>query len=110
MALTLSNLKPAKGSNKRKRRIGRGNASGRGTYSGRGLKGQRSRSGGKGGLKVMGMKARLQKVPKLRGFKSPHPKAEVVNLADLEKYFADGGQVTIKSLKNLSIHEISSSF
>ena len=39
-------LKPAPGSRKSRRRVGRGNSSGRGTYSGRGMKGQKSRSGG----------------------------------------------------------------
>ena len=38
-------LKPAPGSKKAKRRVGRGNASGHGTYSGKGLKGQKARSG-----------------------------------------------------------------
>jgi large subunit ribosomal protein L15 len=44
--LDLSNLKPAAGSRKKKKRVGRGNASGMGTTSGRGSKGQKARSGG----------------------------------------------------------------
>ncbi|MCG2701107.1 50S ribosomal protein L15, partial [Candidatus Parcubacteria bacterium] len=46
MSLSLHTIKPAKGATKKRKRIGRGNASGTGTYSGRGLKGQKSRSGG----------------------------------------------------------------
>ena len=43
--MKLSNLKPAKGSRKDGRRIGRGPGSGRGKTSGRGHKGQRSNAG-----------------------------------------------------------------
>jgi large subunit ribosomal protein L15 len=43
--LSLNNLKPAKGSIKDKKRVGRGPGSGRGKTSGRGEKGQKSRSG-----------------------------------------------------------------
>lgn len=44
--LDLSNLKPAPGSRKKAKRVGRGNSSGHGTTSGRGSKGQKARSGG----------------------------------------------------------------
>jgi large subunit ribosomal protein L15 len=43
--MDLSNLKPAKGSVKAKRRIGRGEGSGSGDTAGRGHKGAKSRSG-----------------------------------------------------------------
>lgn len=43
--MDLSNLKPAKGSVKKNKRIGRGQGSGRGGTSTRGHKGQKSRSG-----------------------------------------------------------------
>jgi large subunit ribosomal protein L15 len=39
-------LRPPAGSRRKRKRVGRGNASGHGTYSGRGLKGQKARSGG----------------------------------------------------------------
>ena len=80
--LTLKNLKPKKA--KKAKRVGRGNASGTGTYAGRGLKGQRSRSGGKGGLKLMGLKQTFSKLPKNKGFTSPHAKLNVINIEDLE--------------------------
>ena len=42
----LNNLKPAKGSTKAAKRVGRGTGSGHGKTAGRGHKGQKSRSGG----------------------------------------------------------------
>ena len=89
MSLSLSNLKSPSGkANRKRKRIGRGNAAGKGTYAGRGLKGQRSRSGGKGGLKIKALRKRLQSVPKLRGFNSPHKKADTVNVGELDRVFS----------------------
>ncbi len=97
-ALKLYNLKPAPGSKKKKKRVGRGNASGHGTYSTRGLKGQRSRTGGKGGLKLKGLKGNIQSTPKLGGFKSLRAKLAVVNLKDLDKNFAANEVITAVKL------------
>ena len=44
--MQLNDLRPAEGSRKNRKRIGRGNSSGHGTTAGRGTKGQLSRSGG----------------------------------------------------------------
>ena len=88
---------------KNTKRLGRGNASGKGTYSARGMKGQRSRSGGKGGLMRRAFKAQLQKVPKLRGFKSPALKPETVTLAMLEKFAVEGTEVTPFFLKEQKV-------
>ncbi|MDP3042839.1 MAG: 50S ribosomal protein L15 [bacterium] len=98
MTLRLHTIKPAKGSTKKRKRVGRGNASGHGTYSGRGLKGQKSRSGGKNGLKRLGMKTTLLNIPKKRGFKSQKPKNQAVNLASINKYFKDGDVVNPQNL------------
>lgn len=98
MALSLHNLKPAKGSAKKKKRVGRGNASGHGTYSTRGLKGQRSRTGGKNKLKRLGLKKILLSLPKHRGFKSNKPKSQVLNFSEINKSFKDGAQITAASL------------
>ncbi|MCX6740590.1 MAG: 50S ribosomal protein L15 [Candidatus Parcubacteria bacterium] len=92
--MNLHNLRPAKGARKRKIRVGRGTSSGHGTYSGRGAKGQRARSGGKGGLKAFGLKGNILSTPKLGGFKSRRPKFEIVNLSDLENNFNDNELVT----------------
>jgi large subunit ribosomal protein L15 len=88
MSINLSNLKPARGAQKKSIKVGRGGK--RGSYSGRGMKGQRARSGGKSGLKAFGLRQTLRRIPKLRGFRSPYPKMAVVNLADLDKKFAAG--------------------
>lgn len=94
MTLLLHNLKPAKGSRKKRKRVGRGDSSGRGSYSGRGQKGQRSRAGGKGGLKIRGFRSVVKSIPKKRGFKSIHAKPEIVNLEQLQKRFKSGESVT----------------
>ncbi len=44
--MKLHELKPAEGSKKNRRRVGRGLGSGSGTYAGRGRKGQHARAGG----------------------------------------------------------------
>ena len=66
--------------NKRPSRKGRGIAAGQGKTAGRGTKGQKSRTGHRkmpAGF-MGGQRALMQAVPKLKGFKSIHPKAEVV--------------------------------
>ena len=98
--LSLSNLEaPKKNANRSRKRVGRGNAGKGGTYAGRGLKGQKARSG-VSGLKLKGMRQRLLTIPKLRGFKSPHKKPALINIADLDKKFEAGGIITPKILVN----------
>lgn len=103
MAILLHNLKPAVGSQKKRKRVGRGNASGHGTYSTRGLKGQRSRSGGKSGLKKLGFKQTLQGVPKHRGFKSQKPDNQPVNLSEINKFFKDDDIIDAKRLLKVDL-------
>ncbi len=70
--MELHNLKPAKGSTKNKKRIGRGQGSGRGGTSTRGHKGAKSRSGYSRKRNFEGGQMPLQmRLPK-RGFKSPN--------------------------------------
>ena len=66
--------------NTRPTRKGRGIAAGQGKTAGRGTKGQRARTGhGKMPANFMGgQREMMQAIPKLKGFKSIHPKAEVV--------------------------------
>lgn len=87
--LSLNTIKKAKGSAKKIKRVGRGNASGHGTYSTRGLKGQKSRSG-VSNLKRLGMRQQLLSTPKLRGFKSDKPKNQVVSVKAINSNFKDG--------------------
>lgn len=103
MPLSLSNLKPARGSRKKAKRIGRGNASGHGTYSGRGVKGQKARSGGKGGLKRLGMRRLILSFPKVGGFRSLRLKPVIVNINDLEQVFPSGAEVSPKTLLKVGL-------
>lgn len=85
MTLSLSNIKPAKGSRKKAKEVGRGGK--RGSFSGRGIKGQKARSG-VSGLKALGLKRLVQSTPKLRGFRSIKPKLPVVSVGQLEIFDA----------------------
>lgn len=90
--MKLSQLKPAIGAKKNKKRIGRGNASGHGTFSGRGMKGQNSRKSG--GVRIGfegGQTPLLRRIPKLKGFKNINKVTFFpVNLSTIEeKYNAD---------------------
>jgi len=98
MELLLHTIKPAKGSVKKRKRIGRGNASGHGTYSTRGQKGQKSRTGGKNKLKRLGFKKILASLPKNKGFKSSKLKNQVINLFDINKHFKEGDKINSVSL------------
>lgn len=95
MLLTLHNLKQRK---KQRKAVGRGNASGKGTTAGRGTKGQKARTGGKGGLKKMGIKQTIMKLKKQKGFTSLNENLAVVNLEQLDKNFETGEKVTLKKL------------
>ena len=82
--IELHNLKPAEGSNRDRKRLGRGPGSGTGKTSGKGEKGQNSRSGGGVGPYFEGGQMPLQRrIPK-RGF-TPRTRREfqVVNVGDL---------------------------
>lgn len=85
--MNLSNLKPAKGSVKSRKRIARGQGSGWGGTAGRGHKGAKSRSGYKSKRGFEGGQMPLQRrIPK-RGFKN-YNRVEyaVVNLSQLQHY------------------------
>ncbi len=106
--LGLHNLRPAPGSHKAKKRVGRGTGSGSGKTSGRGQKGQKSRSGShsmrpgfEGGQMPLYMR-----MGKLRG---PHMKKsmpmgpfrtsnEIVNVETLAERFEAGAEVTPAAL------------
>ena len=98
--MQLNDLRPAEGSTKARKRIGRGNASGHGTTAGRGTKGQLSRSGGgKGAGFEGGQQPLAMRLPKLPGF-IHHGRVEYVpvNVSRLENVFADGDTVDAESL------------
>lgn len=84
--MELHNLKPAKGSNKKRKRIARGQGSGHGGTATRGHKGAKSRSGYSRKRNFEGGQMPLQmRLPK-RGFKSPNRVAYVaINLGRLQE-------------------------
>lgn len=99
MTIQLHTLQPAQGSKRTSRRIGRGNSSGRGTYSGKGLKGQRARSGGRRGLKLLGFRELMTQIPQKRGFTSLAERVVIVKLGDLEQSFEANAIVTPRALR-----------
>lgn len=83
----LSALKVYIGSQKKRKRVGRGESSGLGKTSGKGNKGQQSRSGGAKRPGFEGGQMPLyRKMPKLKGFKSvSNDNMAIINLDILEK-------------------------
>src|SRR5919109_773253 len=92
--MKLHELKPAPGSTKRRKVVGRGRGSGRGTTAGRGGKGQSARTGSsipawfEGGQMPL-----IRRLPK-RGFTNIFKKDyAIINIAALER-FEPGQEVT----------------
>ncbi|HVV36005.1 MAG TPA: 50S ribosomal protein L15 [Acidimicrobiales bacterium] len=95
--MKLHDLKPAPGSNRPKRRVGRGIAGKGGKTAGRGTKGQKARNtvhlGFEGGQLPL-----AQRLPKLRGFNNPfRVEYNVVNLDTLAGM--DTSEVTPETLR-----------
>jgi large subunit ribosomal protein L15 len=105
--LTLSNVKPAQ-RRKTRKRVGRGLGSGKGRYAGRGVKGQKARSGShnlrpgfEGGQMPVYMRLGKQRGPYSKDAMpiGPHrTRTLAVNVADLERVFDDGAEVTVEAL------------
>jgi large subunit ribosomal protein L15 len=96
--MTLDELKPAAGSNRKRKRVGRGDGSGHGKTSCRGHKGQGARSGGGTKPGFEGGQMPLQRRLPKRGFHNPFRiDMAVVNLTQLET-FASGAEVTPETL------------
>jgi len=104
----LHSLKPAKGSRKQRKRVGRGNGSGSGTTAGRGTKGYGARSGSKvrprfeGGQNPIHMRMRKLRGPHMKKsmpFEPFRTHTQPVNLRDLEARFDAGAEVTPDGLR-----------
>lgn len=80
---------------KQRKTIGRGGK--RGTTSGRGTKGQGAHGKHKSPLFEGGRSSLVERLKKVRGFKSPHAKAFTITLDRLERAFRDGEKVTRES-------------
>src|SRR5215217_3236579 len=103
----LHSLKPAPGSRKPRKRIGRGEGSGTGKTSGRGHKGAGSRSGSKsrsnfeGGQMPIHMRMRKLRGPHMKKsmpFEPFRTHTQAVNLKDLEARFDKGAEVTPETM------------
>src|SRR5918999_3820890 len=104
----LHSLKPAPGSRKKPKRVGRGEGSGVGKTAGRGHKGAGARSGSKsrpnaeGGQMPIHMRMRKLRGPHMKKsmpFEQFRTQTQPVNLRDLEARFGDGDSVTPHTLK-----------
>jgi large subunit ribosomal protein L15 len=110
--LGLHSLKPAPGSRRPKKRIGRGEGSGTGKTTGRGHKGYGSRSGSKRRVRFEGGQTPIHmRMRKLRGphmkksmpFEKFRTRTQPVNLDDLEARFDAGAEVTPDGLRELGL-------
>jgi large subunit ribosomal protein L15 len=108
----LHSLKPAPGSRKERKRIGRGEGSGTGKTAGRGHKGAGARSGNKrrvrfeGGQNPIHMRMRKLRGPTMKKsmpFEKFRTRTQPVNLRDLEQRFDDGAEVTPDSLREAGL-------
>jgi large subunit ribosomal protein L15 len=108
----LHSLKPARGSRKQRKRVGRGEGSGTGKTAGRGHKGAGARSGNKrrvrfeGGQNPIHMRMRKLRGPTMKKsmpFEKFRTKTQPVNLRDLEERFGDGAEVTPDSLREAGL-------
>lgn len=97
--MELSDLKPAEGSHRDRKRLGRGESSGQGKTAGKGHKGQMARSGANHRAWFEGGQMPLQRRLPTRGFTNIFKKKIVnVSLADLETRFESGDEVTVAAL------------
>lgn len=90
--MQLNTIKPADGSKKGRRRVGRGIGSGLGKTAGRGHKGQKSRAGGYHKVGFEGGQMPMQRRLPKRGFKSQSLKY--------------AGQITLSDLQALALPEV----
>ena len=94
--MELHNLKPAEGSVKNRKRIGRGQGSGHGGTSTRGHKGAKSRSGYKSKVGLQGGQMPLQRLVPKFGFKNINRvEYKAINLSVLQQLADDKGVQTI---------------
>ena len=99
--MELHNLKPAEGSTKKEKRIGRGQGSGHGGTSTRGHKGAKSRSGYKSKRSFQGGQMPLQRTSPKFGFKNVNRvEFKGINLSSLQS-LAEEGSLTVIDFQTL---------
>ena len=102
--MNLSNLKPAKGAKRTRKRVGRGPGSGNGKTAGRGYKGAQSRSGYSYKRGFEGGQMPLHRRMPKRGFNNLFRKEyAVINLDQLEGLFDSGATVTLDALRTVGL-------
>jgi large subunit ribosomal protein L15 len=100
--MKLNTIKPANGSIKDARRVGRGNGSGFGKTAGRGMKGQKSRAGGFHKVGFEGGQMPIQRRLPKRGFRSLAKKFNAkIRTSELNKL--DSDIVDLLSLKKANL-------
>ncbi|MBD2389620.1 50S ribosomal protein L15 [Aphanizomenon flos-aquae NRERC-008] len=102
--MRLNDVKPQKGSKKRRKRVGRGISAGQGASAGLGMRGQKSRSGSgtRPGFEG-GQQPLYRRIPKLKGF--PLINRKVYTIINVEKLndLPPNSEVTLESLKEAGI-------
>jgi large subunit ribosomal protein L15 len=103
MAIALNDLRPAKGANRKNKRVGRGMGSGHGKTATRGYKGQLSRSGTTVRPGFEGGQMPLHRRLPKRGFTNIFRKEyAIANVSDLAKFEA-GAQINPEALRGRGI-------
>src|SRR5205823_9530657 len=104
MSLSLNNLRPAKGSTHKKKRLGRGPGTGLGKTAGRGHKGQKSRSGYSSKVGFEGGQMPLHRRLPKRGFTNIFKKQWIeVSLEALDRSFDANTEITPEVLHKRGI-------
>lgn len=102
--MRLNDVKPQKGSKKRRRRVARGISAGQGASAGLGMRGQKSRSGSgtRPGFEG-GQQPLYRRVPKLKGF--PVVNRKIYTTINVEKLASlpPNTEVTLTSLREAGI-------
>ncbi|WP_010541187.1 50S ribosomal protein L15 [Dietzia alimentaria] len=97
MTIKLHHLRPAPGAHTDKTRVGRGEGS-KGKTAGRGTKGTKARKNVPAAFEGGQMPIHMR-LPKLKGFKNRNKVVfQVVNVADIQRLFPNGGQVGVAEL------------
>jgi len=102
--MRLNDVKPQKGSKKRRKRVGRGISAGQGASAGLGMRGQKSRSGSstRPGFEG-GQQPLYRRIPKLKGF--PVVNRKIYTTINVEKLanLPPNSEVTLDSLQSAGI-------
>ncbi|CAG9462100.1 unnamed protein product [Pedinophyceae sp. YPF-701] len=110
--LCLHNLSPSEGARRPKRRVARGYGGKGGGTAGRGTRGQKSRSGAsiRAGFEG-GQMPLYRRLPKLKGIaggmSAGLPKFNVINLDSISDKFEDGEEVTLETIQEKRIMNLS---